>query len=312
MTGFTLRELQCLDAVVREGGFQAAAAKLHRSHPAIFAAVSKLERRLDLQLLDRSGYRVRATEAGLSLLGKAHPLLQAADELQVHAEQMAMGEETQMRVVVGDLFPRPQVLGLLGSFFADCKATRLHLHFEAVGGPRERLLDDEADLILHRIDKRDTRLEWVDLGTTTLLPVAVPGFLPPSCAEATHARMREFTQCILRDTARHTPDRDYYVVEGAHQCTVADHQMKKEIVLQGIAWGHLPVFMIDRELREGTLVSLAGRYFPGITEELVAARRRDRPHGPVAERLWRRFQARGRQLASVLGTPPGKPSPRSR
>ena len=30
----------------------------------------------------------------------------------------------------------------------------------------------------------------------------------------------------------------------------------------------------------------AGTHFPGIAETLVAARRRDRPHGPVAELLW--------------------------
>ena len=61
MSDFTLHDLQCFDAVARAGGFQAAAAALHRSHPAVFAAVAKLERQLDLALLDRSGYRVRLT-----------------------------------------------------------------------------------------------------------------------------------------------------------------------------------------------------------------------------------------------------------
>jgi DNA-binding transcriptional LysR family regulator len=301
MSEFTLHDLQCFDAVVRERGFQAAAAVLHRSHPAVFAAVGRLERQLGLRLLDRSAYRVRPTDVGLSLQRRARSLLRETDRLKVHAEQLALGEETQLRVVIGDLCPRPQVLRLLSTFFAQCPTTRVHLQYEAVTGPWERLFDDEADLILHRIDKTDPRLEWMDLGTVPVLPVVAPGFLPlPITAVISPEQMRDFTQCIIRDTARHSPDRNYFVVEGAHQCTVADHQMKKEIILQGMAWGHLPRFMIEEELRLGRLLPIVGQHFPGVTEDLVAARRRDRPHGPVAVRLWKHFQAQASNLRSSL------------
>jgi DNA-binding transcriptional LysR family regulator len=287
MTAFTLHDLQCLDAVIRAGSFQAAASRLHRSHPAVFAAIAKLERQLDLKLLDRSGYRISPTQAGLSLHHKLQPLLQELEALQVHASQLAMGEESRLRVVIGDLCPRTQVLGILGRFFAECPATRLDLRYEAVTGPWERLLDDEADLILHRIDKGDARLEWMDLGTVTLVPVAAPGFLPFAVSPTLSPRqMRNLTQCIIRDTALHSGDHNYYVIEEAPKCTVADHQMKKELIVHGLAWGHLPHFLIEEELRDGRLLALTSRHYPGITETLVAARRRDRPHGPVANRLW--------------------------
>lgn len=290
MSNFTLHDLQCFDAVVREGGFQSAAAVLHRSHPAVFAAVARLERQLGVALLDRSGYRVRPTEAGLSLQHRAQSVLREAEGLRIHADQLAMGEEAQLGVVIGDLCPRPPILRLLSSFFAQCPTTRLHLHFEAVTGPWERLFDGEADLILHRIDKSDPRLEWIDLGKVELVPVVAPGFLPFAVTdEIAPEQMRTFTQCVLRDTAWHSPERSYFVIDGAQQCTVADHQMKKEIILHGMAWGHLPRFLIEQELRDGRLLSLLGRHFAGINEELVAARRRDRPHGPVARRLWAHF-----------------------
>ncbi|RVB25168.1 LysR family transcriptional regulator, partial [Mesorhizobium sp. M7A.F.Ca.CA.004.05.1.1] len=94
MAEFTLHDLQCFDAVVRTGGFQPAAAMLYRSHPAVFAAVAKLERQRGLILLDRSGYRVRPTEAGLSFHRRALSLLRELDGLRVHAAQLAMGEES--------------------------------------------------------------------------------------------------------------------------------------------------------------------------------------------------------------------------
>ncbi|KRC71911.1 HTH-type transcriptional activator AllS [compost metagenome] len=291
MSEFTLHDLQCFDAVVRGGGFQAAATALHRSHPAVFAAVAKLERQLGLALLDRSGYRVRPTPAGTSFHRRAQTLLRELEGLRTHAAQLAMGEESELRVVVGDFCPRPEILGLLSRFFAQCPATRLHLHFEAVGGPQERLLDGEADLILHRVDKRDPRIEWLDLAQVPFIPVAAPAYLPePLARAATPRALRDYTQCVMRDTARHTPARDYFMIEGAPQCTVPDQLMKKEIILQGMGWGHLPRFLIDAELRDGRLQSIASRHLPGSTEELVAARRGDRPQGPVLTRLWQHLQ----------------------
>jgi DNA-binding transcriptional LysR family regulator len=287
MSPFTLHDLSCFDAVVRAGGFQAAAQMLNRSHPAIFAAVGKLERQVGLQLLDRSGYRVQLTAAGSSFHRHARSLLDEMESLRVHAAQLAAGEETDLRVVIGDLCPRPAVLALLSRFFAGRPRTRLHLHFEAVTGPWERLIDGDADVILHAVDKSDARVEWLDVCKVRLVPVAAPGFLPFAVNRAIRQdAMRPFTQCVIRDSASHSTPRDFYLVEGAQQCTVADHQMKKEVILHGLAWGHVPDFLVADELREGRLVSLAGRYLAGSAEELVAARRADRPHGPVASQLW--------------------------
>lgn len=287
MIQFTFHELQCFDAVIQAGGFQAAARVLHRSHPAVFAAVNKLERQLGLTLLDRSGYRVRPTPAGFSFHRRAQVLLHEMDALRTHAEQLAMGEESELQVVIGDLYPRPQALGLLSRFFAEHPATRLNLHCEAVTGPWERLFDDDADLILHRVDKSDSRLEWIDLCKVPLIPVVAPEFLPfPISHAITPDQMRNVTQCVIRDSARHSATENHFMIEGAHQFTVADQLIKKEIILQGMGWGYMPQFLVEEELKYGLLYSIAGRYLPGKVEEVVAARRSDRPHGPVANRLW--------------------------
>ncbi|WP_054309221.1 LysR family transcriptional regulator [Mesorhizobium sp. 1M-11] len=300
MSPFTLQEIQCFDAVVREGGFQGAALLLNRSHAAVFAAVAKLEDSLAVALLDRSGYRVTLTDAGRSFHRKAQSLLSEMETLRLHARQLAMGEETHLRVVIGDTCPLNEGLGLLSGFFATCPNTRLDLHFETIGGPWERLFEDEADLILHWVEKTDPRLEWIDLGTVSFVPVVALDFLPfPLSGPVTPQQMRGLTQCIIRDTARTAQKANFYVVEGAPQCTVGDHLMKKEIILRGMAWGHLPRFMIEEELRSGRLLSIAGDHFPGVEVELVAARRRDRPHGPVATRLWEHIRLCSSDLRGV-------------
>jgi DNA-binding transcriptional LysR family regulator len=62
--------------------------------------------------------------------------------------------------------------------------------------------------------------------------------------------------------------------------------MKKELILHGLAWGHLPAWLIEDEIRDGRLISIAAPHLPGRTDTLAAVRRRRNSHGPVAEALW--------------------------
>jgi len=283
----TIQQLECFDAVVTEGGFQPAAEKLRRAQPSISAAVKNLEAQIGLVLLDRSGYRVVLTEAGRSFHARTRVLLDELRTLKTHARQLAMGEEDELRIVIGDLCPLPQTLALLRRFFDGCPGTRLHLHFEAIAGPWERLLDGEADLILHHIDKADGRFDSIDLFPVRLVPVVAPGFLRfPVSRAITPEQMRDYVQCVIRDTARHLPPRDYYLIEGARTWTVTDQLMKRELILQRMGWGHMPKFLVAEDLRERRLLDISGKFMKGGAVELVAARRREGPHGPIANRLW--------------------------
>ena len=132
---FTLQELSCLLAVASEGSFQAAAARLHRTHPAVHAAIKQLEHRVGVALLDRTQYRVRLTQAGQAFARHAAAVTDQAARLSDFSEQLARGEESDLRVVVGDLTPTVRVLPQLERFFAAWPRTRLHLHFEALSGP---------------------------------------------------------------------------------------------------------------------------------------------------------------------------------
>ncbi|MBV9518882.1 MAG: LysR family transcriptional regulator [Hyphomicrobiales bacterium] len=298
MMDFTLHQLQCFDAVITEGSLQAAADKLLRAQPSVSSAVKNLEEQLGLPLLDRSGYRVRLTEPGRSFHQRTRALLQELRALKTHATQLAMGEESELHVVIGDLCPLPESLALLRRFFDGCPDTRLHLHFEAISGPWERLFDAKADLILHHIDKSDPRLEFMDLFAVRLIPVVAPGFLRfPISPSITPEQMRDFVQCVIRDTAHRLVPHDYYLLEGARTWTVSDQLMKKELIVQGMGWGHLPHYLIKGELEGGKLLPITGEHFKGGQVDLVAARRRDAPHGPIANRLW---QFIGQEAAALV------------
>lgn len=288
---FTLQELQCLDAVVGEGSFQAAASKLHRSHTAVHSAIRKLEANLGVALLDRSAYRVKLTAAGQAFLQQAQGLLARANGLERLSRQLSQGEETDLRIVIGDLTPVAPMLRHLKAFFAQYPQTRLHLHFESLSGPWQRLLHEEADLIVHHIDKSDQRFEWLDLQVVTLVPVAAKGYLSQAVTRHLGTRdMLPYTQIVIRDSAM-GEGKDYFLIQEARSWTVADQQTKKDLIVHGMGWGHMPLHLIDKELKSGKLQSLESRHFKRSKLDIVAARLRDQPVGPVAQALWASFAA---------------------
>ncbi|WP_201456067.1 hypothetical protein [Bradyrhizobium macuxiense] len=66
--------------------------------------------------------------------------------------------------------------------------------------------------------------------------------------------------------------------------------MKQELILHRLAWGHLPAWLIEDELLDGRLISIAGPNFPGREENLAAVGHRRHSRGPVAESLWLHLQ----------------------
>ncbi|THD49848.1 MAG: LysR family transcriptional regulator [Bradyrhizobium sp.] len=300
MNSLSLAQLRMFDAVVSEGSLQAAASKLGRTHPTLHTTISGLEQSIGFKLFDRSGYRLVLTPEGAAFLERARRVLSEMGDLAAFAQHVSAGEESQLRVVVGDLSPLPRMLGLLKAFFAAHPQTRLHLQFETLSAPWELLAAEQVDLILHHVLEGDARFETIPLQKVSLIPVAAPGFLPFPAAEATIERMRNLTQCVIRDSAQNPQPRSYFLLDGAPTCTVGDQMMKREVILQGLGWGHMPDYLVADDLANGRLVSFTNRYFRGGFAELVAARRAKGPYGPIAAKLWDTLRDRSTAHPSSL------------
>ena len=94
-----LNELQVLQAVAAEHSFSRAAARLHRTQPAVSQAIRRLEEGLGERLFDRSSKGGRLTEAGTILLDYAERLTRLTDEAEGAIRELQ--ELRRGRVVVG-------------------------------------------------------------------------------------------------------------------------------------------------------------------------------------------------------------------
>jgi len=86
------RQLAAFCAVVERRSFSQAAEQLGVTQPAVSLQIRSLEKRLGLQLLDRSGRRVEPTEAGQRLYRSAQRLLALEEQLLAELGDEADGE----------------------------------------------------------------------------------------------------------------------------------------------------------------------------------------------------------------------------
>jgi DNA-binding transcriptional LysR family regulator len=88
-----LRQLQVLVAVAEEGRLQKAAARLHRTIPAVSVAIRKLEVELGTPLFERSNrHELYLTAVGEELVNYAKRLLSLQDEALAAVEQVEIAK----------------------------------------------------------------------------------------------------------------------------------------------------------------------------------------------------------------------------
>ena len=113
----SLRQLEAFCTVAMTGSVSGAARRLARTQSAISAAVGELEAALGVELFERAGRGLRATDAARRLLPRALEVVERADELAAVAAGVP-GEAERLRVGATRTIGPFLMPGLLGRFAA--------------------------------------------------------------------------------------------------------------------------------------------------------------------------------------------------
>ncbi len=286
----TFHQINAFVAVVEQGSIQAGANHLHKTHPSIITSLKKLEAELGFSLFNRSGYRSIPTEQGKAFYQQCLQVLNEVSNLKNLSIHLQENKETKISIVIGEVTPLKPVLTLLREFTENNKSTRLNLLFENLEGTNERLFEGKANIIVHYIDKSDVRYDYQDFCKVKIIPVVANGYLKQSInPNLYYDDLKKYTQCIIRTTAQSIPSHNHFILKNSPYITVGDQHTKKEIILQKIAWGHMPFFLVKNELKSGELISLEGNYIKSSTLDIVIARLQNISHGPVTRHLWKKL-----------------------
>ena len=175
-----LRQLRYFIAVARRRHFTAAAEALHVAQPALSQQIRQLERELGIELLDRTGRRVRPTAAGEAFLVRAERVL--AEVASAQAEMAEFAGLVRGRVVVGALpsLAEHQLPALVAGFHARHPGLELVLREENTAELLALVAAGEVDLALvHQAPGdaagRTAPLTLEPLFTEDLVAVVAPG-----------------------------------------------------------------------------------------------------------------------------------------
>lgn len=284
----TLDQLITLDAIVAIGTFRGAADRLNKAQSAVSHQIRKLEEELSFSLFSRDEYRPILTPEGEVFFREATRVLEQFHALKATAASLTGEQEPVIRISMTATMSFDPVMDLFGHVKRTYPGTHLQVTTEMMGGPIERLLNDEADMILaglHGVEIHE--VETIPVGTTTIRPVAHHTF--PK-AEFTGVRsrreMQTYTQVVVSGTGSREFDQSRDVVSGAQRWTVSDFATKKSVIKAGLGWGGIPEHLISEELASGELVTLNVEGFPPRHTDIYAIRRRDRVMGQVMSTIW--------------------------
>lgn len=290
----TLDQLRVFVTVVDSGSFRSGAARLTRVQSAISHAIANLEAELAVTLFDRSGHRPALTSEGKALLANARDILLRVDTLRARARGLGEGVELELALVVDTLFPIARVGEALKQMRQHYPSVAIRLSVEPLGGPLEALLTGRCDLAITTGENfRDPRVALQTVSSIDIVAVAAASH-PLAARNDSEAlavgELADHLQIVLTDPTPLSSGRDFGVLS-AQTSRVNSQDSKYAMILAGLGWGRLPLWLVERDIREGRLITLRTQDLGRRrSTDAYLAHRLDKPLGPAARTFGRALQ----------------------
>jgi len=300
-----LTDLLALTTVVAQGGVHAAAEKLHKTPSAVSQSIKRLESELNLNLFDRSGYRMVLTDAGLSIHHKALELLQDAKQMESLATLISAGQEKSFVIAVSHVIPHALYLDAVSDVSAHFAETTMSIIKDGLGGPHQRLVEERANIAIvcgNSLSPLFDDTEALRLGQVDLVYVINQTLFDGFQNKAEPSReLHQLPEIkIVGDNVYDKTD--LYVNEGRRHCWVNELTIKLQMLREGKGWGRVPRYCVEREIESGQLVALPNvNIAPSLCLDIWAIRKLNRAPGIVGQQLWQRLRDQ-LSLKDIAGT----------
>jgi len=299
LDALTLDQMRTFVAIADTGSFRAAATRLARAQSAVSHAIANLEDQLGVALFDRSRHRPVLTAEGHALLADARTVLLKVDGMRARARGLGEGVELRLVIAIDPQFPLRLVAEALKELSDVYPSVGVRLLSTPLGASIVALLEGQCSLAITAADIPDPRIELESLTfvpRAAVVAAAHPLAIRSASGEPlTVSELADHIQIVAEDPSPLTEGRDFGVLSPG-TWRVSDNPAKLALILAGVGWGSLPLWLILRELTEGQLIRIPAAEFGREGETIVRAylaHRSDKPLGP-AGRLFR--QALRRRL----------------
>ena len=281
----TIRQLEVLDAVAREGSVTAAALALHLTQPAVSMQLRQLEEQLQLSLFEPVGRGLQITEPGRELAMMAADLLLRLDDFATASRELRGVRRGRVRlgVVSTAKYFAPRLLAL---FLKSHPGLDLKLNVYNREQIIEQLQNYSIDLGIMGRPPEGASLVGTPFAPNPLAILAAPSH-PLSLRNQISPEDLEKEDFIVREPGSGTRiamDR-YFADVGVNVNAVMEadsNETIKQAVMAGIGIGMLSLHTVRLEQAAGRLVTLRVAGLP-LRRQWFVVHSRQRRLTPAAE-----------------------------
>jgi DNA-binding transcriptional LysR family regulator len=295
----TIWQLQVLAAVIESGSLQAASAQLHRTPSALSMALNKLEQELNVQILDRSGYRLALTERGKQFMRHSHELLRQHERLQSLGRQLQSGAEAQLEVAFEHTCSIELLMPALRAVQQQYPSTELLLSGYSQLNSLTQVQEKKSALAVTPwlpVFQQRADFETLYLQRFELVVVMARGMIGEYGQPHTREALGDLPYILPRQMDMGINPEQIYRVGGQSRMRVNDVQTLLMMVRAGMGWSIVPRQLVADDLAGGDLVHLD---IPGFMDRLMAevhlVKLAGTVLGPAGEALWQYFEDRDRE-----------------
>lgn len=285
LDGVTLDQLRTFIAAAEQGSFSAAGRKLKRAQSVVSQTLANLEAQIGVQLFDRGSRYPRLTDQGKELLRAAREVADGIDGFKARARTMREGLEPELSVVIDVVYPMNALTRAVGLFRARYPNTPLRLYVQALGGVVQLVVDGRCRIgVVGTLPTIPEELQSSPLIDVPFVSVVAPTH--PLSAQRhviSKSEIMKHVQLVLSDPTPLSDGRNFGVLS-AKTWRLADMGAKHAFLRAGFGWGQMPLHMVDKDIREGTLVKIRVEGAPARSQVLTmhAVHRKDALPGPAA------------------------------
>lgn len=280
----TFDQVLVFHRIIQAGSFKAAAAELHKTQPAISLAIKKLEEEMEVELFDRSGYRPELTAYGKAFFERSLKVLQGMNELEGLSQSFRREEEPEIVIAVDGISPLPKLLHLFKSFGKRFPHTKLNLGFDILSGSESKVLEREAQIGITHFVSDHSSLEVMPFTAVKMIPVMSRELFKEKKVSS-QSDLAEIDQIVLGDK-RGSKGVSFGLLDQGKKWRINDNNFKREIIMAGLGWGHLPEHVIDKEIKEKKLVVLDFEDIHPRVLDINLIRHKKHHLGVVAKIFW--------------------------
>ncbi|RZL35123.1 MAG: LysR family transcriptional regulator, partial [Pedobacter sp.] len=235
---------------------------------------------------EKSSYKAKLTEEGQAFYQRAKKTLEDFNKLYEFGNSLSKGVEPKLNIAIDAIFPVNKALKVLNNIIEGYPETQLTLVVDYLQNVVSYFVDKNFDILICPIDHLESSkisLEKIFLEEVKFYYVASPAFPLASKEVLTDEDLKKYPQVFVSGNSKIK----YGVISDARRWEVNDFFLKKNIIMQGLAYGTLPEFYMTDELKEKKLIPLTNyENFQIAKLKVYAFRNKNIKHGVVSDKFW--------------------------